>query len=110
MKVAREEGTRLVVVFEPHTFSRTKALFADFVRVLSQADVLVMLPTYSAREVPAEGVNAETLFCAVEAKERYYFSDFDGAERFLNRVATCRDTVLILGAGSVEKLAERFSY
>ncbi len=109
INVARDGAGRLIVVFEPHTFSRTQALFDDFVKVLSQADVLVMLPTYSAREVPEEGVDAETLFCAIRAPERYYFSDYDGAKRLLDRVAVSRDTVLILGAGSVERLAERFS-
>ena len=109
MKVAREEAERLIVVFEPHTYSRTQALFPDFVQVLSKADVLIMLPTYSAREFPAEGVDAETLFCGIEVPERYYFSDYDGAKCLLDRISTSRDVVLILGAGSVEKLAERFS-
>ena len=108
MKVAREGEGRLIVAFEPHTYSRTQALFKDFVRVLSEVDVLVMLPTYSAREVPAEGVDAKTLFCAVSAPERYYFSSYDDAKRLLDQVAVSRDTVLILGAGSVEKLAEKF--
>ena len=108
MKVAREGKGRLIVVFEPHTFSRTQALFSDFARVLSKADVLVMLPTYSAREVPAEGVDAKTLFCSVNAPERYFFSTYDGAKRLLDKIALSQDTVLILGAGSVEKLAEMF--
>ena len=109
MNVAREETAgRVIVVFEPHTYSRTKALFADFVRVLSSSDLLVMLPTYSAREIPAEGVDAETLFCAVRAKERYFFRDYEGAKTLLDRVARSRDHVLILGAGEIEKLAERF--
>ena len=110
MRVAKESSERLIVVFEPHTFSRTKTLFRQFVEVLSRSDVLVMLPTYSAREYPAEGVDAETLFCAVESPERYYLSSYDGAKRLLDRIATSRDTVLILGAGSVEKLAEIFSH
>ena len=108
MKVAREREGRLIVVFEPHTYSRTQALFDDFVKVLSTADVLVMLPTYSAREVPAEGVDAKTLFCATNAPERYFFSDYDGAKRLLDKIALSRDTVLVLGAGTVEKLAEKF--
>lgn len=109
MKVAREEAQgRLIVVFEPHTYSRTKALFSDFVRVLSAADILVMLPTYSARELPAEGVDAKALFCAVPAKESYYFSKYEGAEILLDRIARSRDEVLILGAGAIEELAERF--
>lgn len=109
LSVAKEQARgRVIVVFEPHTFSRTQALFDDFVRVLSLADVLVMLPTYSAREVPAEGLDAKTLFCAVRAPERYYFSDYDSAKRLIDKIAVSEDTVLILGAGTVEKLAERF--
>jgi len=109
MQVARAETDgRLIVVFEPHTYSRTAALFDDFARVLSEADVLVMLPTYSAREIPAAGVDARTLFCAVRAKESYYFSNYAAAKTVLDRIARSRDEVLILGAGSVERLAEMF--
>ena len=109
LEVAREQTQgRLIVVFEPHTYSRTKGLFRDFTEVLSQADVLIMLPTYSAREVPAEGVDAKTLFCAVTAPERYYLSDYASAKGLIDRLARSRDSVLILGAGSVEELAESF--
>ena len=109
LKVAREETKgRILLVFEPHTYSRTKALFRDFCTVLSQADVLVMLPTYSAREVPAEGVDAKTLFCAVRTKESYYLASYDTAQTLLDRIARPQDLVLILGAGSVESLAARF--
>lgn len=109
LSVAGEETEgRVILVFEPHTYSRTEALFSDFVRVLSTADVLVMLPTYSAREIPSEGVDAETLFCATKAQESYYFTSYDGVKTLLDRIAQSRDTVLILGAGSVETLAERF--
>ena len=109
LKVAREENKgRIILVFEPHTYSRTKALFRDFCRVLSTADVLVMLPTYSAREVPEEGVDAKTLFCAVRAKESYYVATYVAARTLLDRIARPQDLVLILGAGSVESLAALF--
>ncbi|MBQ7712720.1 MAG: UDP-N-acetylmuramate--L-alanine ligase [Clostridia bacterium] len=109
MRVAREETEgRVIVAFEPHTFSRTAALFDEFVSVLSDADVVVMLPTYSARETPAAGVDARTLFCALRAKERYYFSDYEAAKRAIDRIARSRDEVLILGAGGIEELGELF--
>ena len=110
LKVARSETEgRVIVVFEPHTYSRTAALFDEFVEVLSLADVLVMLPTYSAREVPAEGVDAETLFCATKAKERYFLTDYTTAKRLIDRIARARDTVLLVGAGGIESLALMFS-
>lgn len=109
MKVAREETDgRVILVFEPHTYSRTKGLFRDFAQILSTADVLVMLPTYSARELPAEGVDAQTLFCAVTAPEKYYFRTYDRAKGVIDRIARSRDIVLILGAGKVESLAATF--
>jgi len=77
--------------------------------VLSESDVLVMLPTYSARETPADGVDAKTLFCSLHAKEMCYFTTYDDAKRWLDRNARSVDTVLILGAGSVERLALKFN-
>ena len=109
MRVAREETRgRVIVAFEPHTYSRTKALFRDFVEVLSEADVLVMLPTYSAREIPVEGADAKTLYCLVTSPESYYLSSYDDAKALLDRIARSEDTVLVLGAGTIEMLAARF--
>lgn len=110
MKVAASEAKgRIIVVFEPHTYSRTKILFDDFRRVLSNADVLILLPTYSARETPEMGISSKELFCACSAREMYYFSRYDAAKILLDRIAKAQDLVLILGAGNVETLALKFS-
>jgi len=109
MAVARQETAgRIIVVFEPHTYSRTATLFREFTGILAQADILVVLPTYSAREVPADGLDARTLYCATKAREKYYFTRYEDVRRWLDRTAESQDTVLLLGAGSIEKLAERF--
>ncbi len=110
LKVARENlKGRLFVVFEPHTYSRTKTLFEEFVRVLSKADVLILLPTYSARETPDMGVSSKTLFCSLSAPEMYYFSAYEGVKTLLDKIAKGGDAVLVLGAGRVEALADMFS-
>ncbi len=110
MRVAREEGKgRLFVVFEPHTYSRTRILFDEFRRVLSGADVLILLPTYAARETADMGVGSKDLFCACNAREMYCFSRYDDVKTMLDRSAKGQDTVLILGAGKVEELALAFS-
>jgi UDP-N-acetylmuramate--alanine ligase len=58
---------QVVLLFQPHRYSRTKALFAEFVRVLSKADRLLLLPIYSAGEAPVSGVSHQALARAVEA-------------------------------------------
>ena len=109
LEVARQETAgRIFLVFEPHTYSRTATLFLEFTEVLATADVLAVMPTYSAREIPADGVDAKTLYCAAAAKEKYYFTRYDDVKKWLDRVTDRQDTVLLLGAGSIEKLAERF--
>ena len=109
MKVAKDETEgRVFVVFEPHTYSRTKVLFEEFRRVLSLSDVLILLPTYAARETSDMGVGSKELFCACNAREMYYFSRYDGVKTLLDRTAKGQDVVLILGAGTVEEVALKF--
>ncbi|MFN2343779.1 MAG: glutamate ligase domain-containing protein, partial [Desulfonatronovibrio sp.] len=52
---------RLVILFQPHRFTRTKALFGDFCKVLAEADILLLTEIYPASESPIPGVNAQSL-------------------------------------------------
>ena len=63
IKAARQgwEGKRVVMVFQPHRYSRTRDLFDDFVQVLSQVDALVMLEVYAAGEAPIVGADSKSL-------------------------------------------------
>jgi UDP-N-acetylmuramate--alanine ligase len=59
---------RIVVVFQPHRFSRTKALFEEFTTSFYQADILCLLPIYPAGEDPIEGIDSEKLFEGIKEK------------------------------------------
>ena len=98
---------RKVVVFQPHRFSRTRALFDEFARAFYQCDLLVVLPIYAASENPIEGVDARLLCEAIRAhghKAVRFAEDFGGAVSFLRQQLGPEDILLTLGAGDVWKV------
>lgn len=110
MKAAR--GTfperRLVVAFQPHRYTRTRDVFEDFVRVLSQADVLLLTEVYPAGEDPIVAADSKSLARAIRVQgkvEPVYIEAVDDlADTILNMVQE-GDVVLVMGAGSVSKVA-----
>jgi len=104
-------GKRLVVVFHPHTFTRTQALFQDFIHSFAEADVLGILEIYgSAREVQG-GVSSRDLVKALKAagrkKPAVYLSDFDQALSWLKKILKPNDILLLIGAGDIFRVGER---
>ena len=98
---------RKVVVFQPHRYSRTRALFDDFTRAFYQSDVLVVMPIYAASEKKIEGVNAQNLCEGIKAhghKEVIYVDGFKAAHSLLKQTLQPRDVLLTLGAGDVWKV------
>jgi UDP-N-acetylmuramate--alanine ligase len=105
---------RLVAVFQPHLYSRTKELAAQFGRALAAADVVCVLDVYPAREQPVgplAGVSgrmvAEAAADAAGGRTVWWLPDAGQAERALARELRAGDIVLTLGAGDVDQLAER---
>jgi len=98
---------QLTVIFEPHTFSRTATLFADFARAFSGANRVFLLPIYAAREENTWGVSSRELAVKTLAyvPETSYVASLEDAERTLREVVTGDDVVLVMGAGTVTKLA-----
>lgn len=98
---------RIVVVFQPHTYSRTKALFDAFAKALGRADEVLLLPIYAAREENISGVTSRELSVrALEFNKHVQFvEDFAAAEQYLKQTLTSGDVLLVMGAGSVTELA-----
>lgn len=97
----------LIVLFEPHTYSRTKALCNDFCKVLKGDWTTVLMPTYSAREKPEEGMDASQLYieCCKNNDRMVYVNGYNMAKYWLAVNTKSTDTILCLGAGLVsEKL------
>ncbi len=97
----------LIVLFEPHTYSRTKALFKDFCKVLQGDWITIIMPTYSAREKVEDGYDSMRLYSEMckSNKRLVYVDGYEKAKEWLLKNAKVTDTVLCLGAGLVnEKL------
>ena len=104
-------GKRKVVVFQPHRYTRTRALFDDFARSFYQADVLLVMPIYAASEKPIEGVESRSLCESIQAhghKDVRYVPDLQSAVTALQELATPQDVILTLGAGNVYQVGEAF--
>lgn len=110
MKAARGTfpGRRLVVVFQPHRYTRTRDVFEDFVRVLSQADVLLLTEVYPAGEAPIVAADSKSLARAIRVQgkvEPIYIETVDDLPDAILSIVQDGDVVLAMGAGSVAKVA-----
>jgi len=101
---------RLVVVFQPHRYSRTKALFEDFISVLSSADLLLLMDIYAASEDAIPGIDSRALMRSIRQRgdmEPIFVADHDDLYSLLPTVLRDKDVLLIQGAGSVGSIAPR---
>jgi len=100
---------RLIVVFQPHRFTRTKALFNEFTQAFSDADLLILNDIYPASEEPIVGVNSQALCEAIRKTGNVsveYIAQAEGTIEFLLKTVRPKDTVITLGAGSIYKIGE----
>jgi UDP-N-acetylmuramate--alanine ligase len=96
-----------VVVFQPHRYTRTKALFDDFTRAFYQSDVLVVLPIYAASEQKINGVNSRSMCDGIRDhghKEVICKDSLPAAVSELKELLKPGDILLTLGAGDVWKV------
>jgi len=110
LKAAKEslDKGRLIAVFQPHRYTRTRDLMADFATAFEHADLLLLLDIYSAGEAPIEGVSTEALMRAIKGSPVIHPASLDEAAEVLSREAREGDLVLTLGAGDVWKAGEKF--
>lgn len=95
---------RMVVVFQPHRYTRTFDLFEDFANVLSRADALILSEVYPAGEAPINGADGRSLTRAVRMRggnEPVFVEDFEQLPTVLNNLLEDGDVLLTLGAGDV---------
>lgn len=97
-------GKRIVGVYQPHLYSRTRDFADEFARVLSQLDEVVMMPIYPAREKPIPGVTSSMVLRKIDSMSKYLCT----ADQVLELVpALCPDVVLTLGAGDIDRIVPR---
>ncbi|MCK5310930.1 MAG: UDP-N-acetylmuramate--L-alanine ligase [Desulfobacteraceae bacterium] len=101
---------RIIVLFQPHRYTRTKELFDDFTRSFYRSDILILLPIYAASEKEIKDVNSEKLKQGIKAhghKNVSYAADFEKALSILTKTLKKDDLVLTLGAGDIYTLGEK---
>jgi UDP-N-acetylmuramate--alanine ligase len=100
---------RIVAVFQPHRYSRTRDLLNDFGPALALADVVVLVDIYAAGELPIPGINLETLAASVrrDVNDLHVVPNLDDAAAEVGRLARPGDVVVTLGAGSIGTLPDR---
>lgn len=101
-------GRRLVVVFQPHRYTRTRDLFDDFARVLSEVDVLLLLDVYAAGESPIAGADSHALCRTIRMRgqiDPLYVEDMTALTRALTKQLHDQDILVTLGAGDVGAIA-----
>jgi UDP-N-acetylmuramate--alanine ligase len=103
-------GRRLVVVFQPHRYTRTRALFNEFTRAFYQSDVLILVPIYAASEIPIPQVDSRQLCRGIQNhghKDVSFAPDFTQALSMVTHKLKPNDLVLTLGAGDIHTLGEQ---
>ena len=95
---------RVILCFQPHTYSRTKALFDDFVEQLARADKAYLCEIYAAREQNTIGISSRDLCDKIPGSE--YFATFEELEEKLRREAKNGELILTVGAGNIYRVGE----
>lgn len=104
---------RVVLVFQPHRYSRTRDLFADFVDVLTTVDQLILTEIYAASEQPIAGVNGQTLCDAVKkagAHDPRFVSQLSEIPALLQEVSKPGDIIILQGAGNIVTMANTLTH
>lgn len=99
---------RIVCVFQPHTYSRTKAFLKEFAQALSAADLVVLADIYAAREQNTIGISSADLQKELQnlGCNCYYFPSFDEIENFLIKNCINGDLLITMGAGDIVQVGE----
>jgi UDP-N-acetylmuramate--alanine ligase len=102
---------RLLVLFQPHRYTRTQHLWDDFTKAFNQADILVLTDIYAASESPIPGITSEALAAAIREaghKNVHYFRTMQEGIEFLLKNAKPADAILTIGAGNVSRASNEF--
>ncbi len=103
----RRDYKKLIVVFQPHRYSRTKLLYKDFKNVFKKADAVIITKIYPAGEKKIKGVTAELIYKVVKpGKNIFYIPTRNGIIKKLKEITRSGDLILTLGAGDIKTLSK----
>lgn len=109
--IRSSSARRLVVIFQPHLYTRTEMFYKKFAQVLSQADLIIIADIYPAREKPIKGVSGKSIFDELKKlgnKKANYIEDLKDIPKYLLKVVKSGDFVITMGAGDVYESGVEF--
>lgn len=110
LEAAREKfkNNKIIVVFQPHLYSRTKLLLNDFAKSFNQADDLIITDIYAAREKNDKSIHAKDLVKAIKKFNPFvhYFKNFGDITKYLKNNAQKKDVIITIGAGDIYKVGD----
>ena len=112
LQAARDGWSRrIIAVFQPHLFSRTKEFYKEFAKAFMNSDILLVTNIYPAREKPINGVNGKLIYNAAKSvghKNVRYIDDLENLNDELNNIAQKNDMVITIGAGTIWRYGQAY--
>ena len=102
---------RIISVFQPHLFSRTKIFYKEFAKAFMSSDILLITDIYPAREKPIDGVSGKLIFNAAKSgghKNIYYINDLEEINDTLDKITKENDMVITIGAGTIWRYGQSY--
>ena len=103
---------RLIVVIQPHRYSRLRDNYNSYIKALKGADISLILPVFEAGEKKIKGISSSNLVKDINKKKcsnTYYMSSFKKVENKLKKILKPNDIVIFMGAGSISSLCNDFA-
>jgi len=108
--VKKMKHNKIITVFQPHTYSRVKTLFKDFITAFEDTDELVITDIYAAREMDDGAVSSDILVKMINESypnKATYISNFENIVKYLDKNSKEDDLILLLGAGTIVQLSKQ---
>ena len=110
IKAAKNLNNKIIVIFQPHRYTRTNFLIKEFVTVLSKINQLIILETYSAGEKKIQGATSKDIYLKVLAKNKntFYLKNTNNLKNILDKFTIKKNTIIFMGAGSISNIAKNY--
>jgi UDP-N-acetylmuramate--alanine ligase len=110
LSAAKSLKNKVIVVFQPHRYTRTKILIREFIKVLSKVDYLFLLETYSAGEKIIKGATSKDLYSKILKKNKNtsYLKNIGDLNKLMKPHTMNQNTIVFMGAGSISSIAKKY--
>ena len=110
LSAAKSLKNKVIVVFQPHRYTRTKILIREFIKVLSKVDYLFLLETYSAGEKIIKGATSKDIYSKILKKNKNitYLKNIGDLNKLMKPHTMHQNTIIFMGAGSISSIAKKY--